>query len=98
MNCIKSKIKLFLLQFIPIMSLIPSRYWDVSPFEPYENPWSMDLSPYARPLQFPTMTQNIRNLERELGGLISSVKMDDKSFQVIFYSFEIYVVRIQLSN
>lgn len=64
------------------MSLLPWAYGAVSPFNVFgADPWSSwDVTPYPRSIS--SMTPSLRRMERDLGRLISSVKEDDKSFQV----------------
>ena len=65
------------------MSLMPwGNYGGLSPFSDFSNM----LDPYvsgAYDVVPRTMMPSMRRMERELGKLISSVKEDDKSFQVL---------------
>lgn len=45
-----------------------------------------------------TVMPSMRRMERELGKLISSVKEDDKSFQVIIYDTFSLIVRFLVIN
>ena len=65
------------------MSLMPwGNYGGLSPFSDFSNM----LDPYvsgAYDVVPRTLMPSMRRMERELGKLISSVKEDDKSFQVL---------------
>lgn len=61
----------------------------VDPFEPYDmfEPYGQQLqqfNPYAfgRNIMPQSMRRTMRHMDHELGKLLSSVKEDDKSFQV----------------
>ncbi len=63
------------------MSMMPFGYGGaLTPFGMYNDPW---VSPMETNFPgFQSLTPSMRKMEHELGRLISSVKEDDKSFQV----------------